>query len=344
MGMKYLNPIPTAEQILEQMPLPEDVRRDKAARDRAIRAVFEGRDSRFLLVIGPCSADHEDPVLDYIGRLAALQERVKEQILIIPRIYTNKPRTTGEGYKGMVHQPDPAKEANLKEGIYAIRRLHIRALREYRLPAADEMLYPENFAYLSDVLSYHAVGARSVENQQHRLTASGIDMPVGMKNPTSGDLSVMLNSIQAAQSAHTFIYHGHEVQTTGNPLAHGVLRGAVDPLGRHIPNYHYEDLERLAAEYAKRGLRNPAILVDTNHSNSMKRFHEQPRIAHEVMMSRRYDPALKALIKGLMIESYLLEGNQPVGENVYGRSITDPCLGWEDTEKLVLDIADMLAG
>ena len=261
---------------------------------------------------------------------------------MIPRIYTNKPRTTGEGYKGMVHQPDPEKEPDLLEGIKAIRKLHIRSLRDYHMPAADEMLYPENYAYLSDVIGYNAVGARSVENQQHRLTASGIDTPVGMKNPTSGDLTVMLNSIRAAQNSHTYIYHGSEVRTSGNPYAHAILRGAVNAYGRNIPNYHYEDLIRIAGEYDKLGLANPAIIIDTNHCNSMKVFYEQPRIAREVLHSRRYDSLLGKMIKGLMIESYLVEGNQGIGERVYGKSITDACLGWEDTEKLIYHIADII--
>ena len=342
MSMKFVKKIPTAEEILEQIPFPEHLHAAKRQRDEAIRKIFEGRDNRFLLIIGPCSADHEDPVCEYIGRLAKLQEKVADKILMIPRIYTNKPRTTGEGYKGMVHQPDPEKQADLFEGIKAIRRLHIKALSEYHMPAADEMLYPENYAYLADCLAYHAVGARSVENQQHRLTASGLDLPVGMKNPTSGDLSVMLNSIKAAQMEHTFIYNGWQVDTSGNPLAHAVLRGAVDADGRSIPNYHYEDLIGFAKEYKKKEFLNPTIIIDTNHANSMKRYYEQPRIAREVMMSRRYDSLLAKMIKGLMIESYLVEGHQGIGENIYGKSITDACLSWEDTEKLVLGIADSL--
>lgn len=342
MSMKFVKKIPTAEEILEQIPLPPHLHAVKRQRDEAIRGIFEGRDNRFLLIIGPCSADHEDPVCQYIGKLAKLQEKVADKILMIPRIYTNKPRTTGEGYKGMAHQPDPEKSADLFEGIKAIRRLHIKALSEYHMPAADEMLYPENYAYLADCLAYHAVGARSVENQQHRLTASGLDLPVGMKNPTSGDLSVMLNSIKAAQMGHTFIYNGWQVDTSGNPLAHAVLRGAVDADGRSIPNYHYEDLIGFAKEYKKKQLLNPAIIIDTNHANSMKRYFEQPRIAREVMMSRRYDAVLAKMIKGLMIESYLVEGNQGIGENIYGKSITDACLGWDDTEKLACMIADFI--
>nr|MDA8227608.1 3-deoxy-7-phosphoheptulonate synthase [Desulfitobacterium hafniense] len=312
----------------------------KKKKDSDIKKVFENEDNRFILIIGPCSADNEDSVCEYIGKLAEVQEKVKDSIIMIPRIYTNKPRTTGEGYKGMVHQPDPSKEPDLYEGIIAIRRLHIRALSEYQMPAADEMLYPENYTYLSDLLGYIAIGARSVENQQHRLAVSGVETPVGMKNPTSGDLSVTLNSIRAAQNGHSFIYSGWEVETTGNPLTHAILRGAVDSNGRNIPNYHYEDLIYFAQEYEKQELSNPAILVDTNHANSMKRYYEQPRIAREILMSRKYDSFLKKMIKGLMIESYLVEGRQGIGENIYGKSITDACLGWESTERLIYYIAE----
>lgn len=340
MSMRFIKRIPTADEIRERIPCPVHLQEIKRKRDEEIKRIFDDGDGRFLLIIGPCSADHEDSVCEYLERLAAVQEKVREKIIIIPRIYTNKPRTTGEGYKGMVHQPDPEKETDLCGGIIAIRRLHIRALGEYRMPAADEMLYPENYAYLSDVLAYNAIGARSVENQQHRLTASGVDTPVGMKNPTSGDLLVMLNSIKAAQMGHTYIYNGWEAKTSGNPFAHAILRGAVDTYGRNIPNYHYEDLINLAKRYLDHKLENPAIIVDTNHANSMKRFFEQPRIAREVLMSRRYDGVLRKMIKGLMIESYLVEGNQGIGENVYGKSITDACLGWEDTEKLIYDIAE----
>jgi len=304
--------------------------------------VFEGTSDRFLLVIGPCSADNEDAVCEYISRLARLQEQVAERLILIPRIYTNKPRTTGTGYKGMVHQPDPHKEPNIAEGIKAIRRMHIRALRESHLTAADEMLYPGNAPYLEDVLSYNAIGARSVENQQHRLTASGLDVPVGMKNPTSGDLQVMLNAIFAAQHSHVFVYNRYEVKTTGNPYAHAILRGAVDPYGNCIPNYHYEDLMRTAVAYQARKLKNPVIIVDTNHANSNKLFDQQPRIAMEVMHSRRSSALLRDVVKGLMIESYLEEGSQKIDENIYGRSITDPCLGWKATEICVKGLADML--
>ena len=340
MNMQFLKRIPTAEEIFEELPFPAHMREVKSARDRDIKNILEGKDGRFLLIIGPCSADNEASVCEYIGRLARVQEEVRDSILMIPRIYTNKPRTTGEGYKGMLHQPDPGRETDLCEGIKAIRRLHIKALCEFHMPAADEMLYPENFVYLSDLLSYHAVGARSVENQQHRLTASGVGLPVGMKNPTSGDLSVAINSIKAAQHPHRFIYNGWEVRTAGNPYAHAVLRGAVDGSGRNIPNYHYEDLAAFAKEYLTEGLQNPAVIVDTNHANSMKRFYEQPRIAEEVLISRKYDKTLAKIVKGLMMESYLVEGRQNIGENIYGKSITDACLGWEDTERLIYHIAE----
>ncbi len=340
MNIQRIKRIPTPEQIIEEIPFPPHLKEIKQKRDEDIKRVFEGKDDRFILVIGPCSADSEDSVCDYIGRLAKAQEKVKERIIIIPRIYTNKPRTTGEGYKGMVHQPDPSKETDLFEGVKAIRRLHIKALSEFYMPAADEMLYPENYAYLADVLAYNAIGARSVENQQHRLTASGVNTPVGMKNPTSGDLSVMLNSIKAAQMAHTFIYNGWEVKTAGNPYAHAILRGAVTSDGRSVPNYHFEDLFLFAKAYQDMQLQNPAILIDTNHANSMKHFYEQPRITREVLMSRQYEPILTKMIKGLMIESYIEEGNQAIGDNVYGKSITDACLGWDDTDRLINDIAE----
>jgi len=342
MGMKFIKKIPTAEEIVRQIPLPGHIRDIKDKKDNDLRNVFENKDDRFILIIGPCSADNEESVCEYIGKLAVVQEKVKDEIIIIPRIYTNKPRTTGEGYKGMVHQPDPEKEPDLCEGIKAIRKLHIRSLCEFHMPAADEMLYPENYTYLSDVLGYNAIGARSVENQQHRLTVSGVDTPVGMKNPTSGDLSVMLNSIKAGQSGHMYIYNGCEVKTTGNPYTHAILRGAVDAGGRNIPNYHYEDLIAIAKEYEAQQLSNSAIIVDTNHANSMKCFYEQPRIAREVILSRKYDALLNKMIKGFMIESYLVEGRQGIGENIYGKSITDACLGWEDTEKLIYYIAENL--
>jgi len=340
MSIKFLKRIPTSDEIIDQIPLPKYIKVIKEKRDQDIRDIFEDKDGRFILIIGPCSADNEDSVCEYIEKLAGVQEKVKDSILIIPRIYTNKPRTTGEGYKGMAHQPDPSKKPDLFEGIKAIRKMHLRSLCEFHMPAADEMLYPENYTYLSDVLGYIAIGARSVENQQHRLTVSGVDTPVGMKNPTSGDLSVMLNSIIAAQHAHTFIYNGWEIETTGNPLTHAILRGAVDSYGRNIPNYHYEDLIRIAKDYEKLQLLNSSIIIDTNHANSMKCYAEQPRIAREVLMSRKYDSLLKKMIKGLMIESYLLEGKQGIGENIYGKSITDACLGWESTEKLIYYVAE----
>lgn len=340
MSIQYIKRIPTAEEIIEQIPLPKHIKAIREKRDSDIRDIFENKDDRFILIIGPCSADNEDSVCEYIEKLAGVQEKVKDSILMIPRIYTNKPRTTGEGYKGMAHQPDPSKKPDLSEGIKAIRRMHLRSLCEFHMPAADEMLYPENYTYLSDVLGYIAIGARSVENQQHRLTVSGVDTPVGMKNPTSGDLSVMLNSIIAAQQAHTFSYNGWEIETTGNPLTHAILRGAVNSYGRNIPNYHYEDLIHIAKKYEKLQLSNPSIIVDTNHANSIKRYTEQPRIAREVLMSRKYDTLLKKMVKGLMIESYLIEGKQGIGENIYGKSITDACLGWESTEKLIYYIAE----
>jgi len=342
MSIKYIKKIPTAEEIIKEMPLANNIKEIKKNRDIEIRKVFENESDKFLLIIGPCSADNEDSVCEYIGKLAKVQEKVKDSIIIIPRIYTNKPRTTGEGYKGMASQPDPSKEPDMDAGLRAIRKLHIKALSEYHMPAADEMLYPENYTYLSDLLGYIAVGARSVENQQHRFTVSGSDMPVGMKNPTSGDLTVMLNSIKAAQDGHTFIYGGFQVETSGNPLAHAVLRGAVDSYGKNIPNYHYEDLINIAKVYEKQQLLNPSIIVDTNHANSMKHFEQQPRIAREVLMSRKYDSLLKKMIKGFMIESYIEEGKQDVGCGIYGKSITDACLGWKSTEKLIYFIAENL--
>ncbi|QUH25727.1 3-deoxy-7-phosphoheptulonate synthase [Serpentinicella alkaliphila] len=342
MSMIFKRRIPTSEEIMEQIPIPEHIKAIKETRDRDIRNVFENKDDRFVLIIGPCSADNEDSVCEYIGKLAKVQEQVKDSILIVPRIYTNKPRTTGEGYKGMAHQPDPTKTPDLFEGIKAIRKMHIRALSEFHMPAADEMLYPENYIYLSDLLGYIAIGARSVENQGHRLAVSGVDVPTGMKNPTSGDLTVMLNSIIAAQQSHTFTYSGWEVETTGNKLTHAILRGAVDSNGRNIPNYHYEDLIRAATEYEKLQLCNTAMIVDVNHANSMKCYYEQPRIAKEVLSSRNYDPLLKKMIKGLMIESYLIEGKQDVNENIYGKSITDGCIGWDTTERLIYGIAEKL--
>lgn len=342
MSFKYIREIPQPVEILGSMPLPASLAEVKNDRDGDIRAVFTRGADKLILIIGPCSAHDEDAVCDYIARLARVQAEVKDRIIIIPRIYTNKPRTTGIGYKGMAHQPNPQEEPNIVEGIKAIRKMHLRALKESHLPAADEMLYPGNYPYLEDVLSYVAVGARSVENQAHRLTCSGLDIPAGMKNPTSGDMEVTLNSIQAAQAPHVFSYNRWEVKTSGNPLAHAVLRGAVDPHGVTVPNYHYEDLIWFAEAYQKRGLANPTVIVDTNHANSNKKFAEQPRIAMEVMQSRRHSSLLKDTIRGFMIESFIEEGNQKVTENVYGKSITDPCLGWRDSEKLIRDLAAMV--
>ena len=342
MGFEFIREVPKPKEIISSLPLTKDLAEVKKARDREIRKIFTRESDRFLLVIGPCSAHDEDAVCDYIARLAALQEEVKDRILIVPRIYTNKPRTTGIGYKGMAHQPKLKEEPNIVEGIKAIRRMHLRALKESHLPAAEEMLYPDNYAYLEDVLSYVAVGARSVENQQHRLSASGFDIPVGMKNPTSGDIDVMLNSIQAAQAPHILTYNRWEVKTKGNPLTHAVLRGSVNQAGVSIPNYHYEDLIRIAEAYKKRDLANPAIIIDTNHNNSNKQYADQPRIALEVMHSRKHSKLLREMIRGFMIESFIEEGSQKVTENVYGKSVTDPCLGWKDSEKLVRKLAEMV--
>lgn len=339
--MKQNRELPIPADLKAQYPLSPAVQALKAQRDKEIREVFEGTSDKFLVIVGPCSADNQDAVLEYVHRLAEINEKVREKLVLIPRVYTNKPRTTGEGYKGMLHQPSPDQAPDMLAGIIAIRQMHIRVMEETGLSAADEMLYPENRSYLDDVLSYEAVGARSVENQQHRLVASGMDIPVGMKNPTSGDLAVMLNSIQAAQASHTFLYRGWDVTTSGNPLAHAILRGGVDKYGSCVPNYHYEDLARLCELYEKRELQNPAAVIDANHSNSNKKYKEQLRIVSEVLHSRNYNPALKKLIKGVMIESYLVEGNQPIDcDRVYGKSITDPCLGWEDTERLLYSIAE----
>ncbi len=342
MSFEHIRTIPSPEEIMEEIKLPKELQEIQKARVKEIAQVIKGETDKFLLVIGPCSADNEDSVCDYISRLSKVQEQVKDEIIIIPRIYTNKPRTTGIGYKGMLHQPNPTEEENILEGIRQIRRLHVRALSESGLPSADEMLYPENHEYLRDVLAYVAVGARSTENQQHRLVASGIDMAAGMKNPMSGDISVMINSIKAAQASHTFVYNRSEVRTNGNPLAHAILRGAVDNDGRNIPNYHYEDLIIAANKYMESGLQNPAIIIDTNHSNSGKKFKDQPRIAMEVIHNRKNSDILEKMIKGFMIESYIEEGTQKIEDGVYGKSITDPCLGWIDTENLILRIADKL--
>lgn len=342
MSFDYIQKIPSANEILTEMPLSDDLKSIKLKRDAVVKDIFTGKSDKFLLIIGPCSADNEDAVCEYVGRLAKLQERVAEKIVLIPRIYTNKPRTTGEGYKGMAHQPVPTEDPDIVAGLKALRKMHLRVLKETHLAAADEMLYPANYPYLEDVLSYVAIGARSVENQQHRLTVSGLDIPAGMKNPTSGDLTVMLNSIKASQAAHTFIYHDWEVKTSGNPLAHCILRGAVDREGKSLPNYHYEDMVKLADMYLARGFENPSIIVDTNHANSDKKFAEQPRIAMEVVESLRKSGMLKKMVKGLMVESYLVEGTQSASEQVYGKSITDPCLGWDESEELVLRLAESL--
>ena len=341
MNMEFKRKLPAPQDVINMYPVTEEMKQKKAENDAAIRRVFTGESDKFILVIGPCSADREDAVLDYISRLRTVQDKVKDKIIIIPRIYTNKPRTTGVGYKGMLHQSDPNASPDMLRGLMAIRRLHVKSLAETGFSGADEMLYPENHRYLADVLSYVAVGARSVENQQHRLTASGLDMPVGMKNPTSGDLSVMVNAIKAAQTGHVFSYGGWEVESKGNPLAHAILRGWVNQYGQAFPNYHYEDLSHLCGIYAESGLKDPAVIIDTNHSNSGKKWAEQTRIAKEILHSTRHSADIARLVKGLMIESYIEDGCQKVEEGVYGKSITDPCLGWEKTERLIMDIAEL---
>jgi 3-deoxy-7-phosphoheptulonate synthase len=340
MSFKFKKEVISPSELLKLLPMPERDILIKKERDQQIKDVFTGNSDKFIVIIGPCSADNEDSVCDYINRLAKVQEKVKDKIIIIPRIYTNKPRTTGEGYKGIVHQPDPEGEPDLQEGLIAMRKMHLRAIAETGLTAADEMLYPENWPYVEDILSYVAVGARSVEDQQHRLVISGMDCPAGMKNPTSGDFSVMLNSCVAAQASHTFLYRSHEVETTGNPLAHTILRGAVNKHGQSITNYHYEDLVLLLDMYNQRELANPATIVDANHANSNKLYMEQPRIVREVLHSRSVNPDIAKLVKGVMIESYIEPGSQKVTDHVYGKSITDPCLGWAESEKLIYTIAD----
>ena len=343
MNMQFKRKLPIPKNVKEEFPCTKEMERTKRQLDEEIKAVFRGESDRFILVIGPCSAERRDPVLEYVSRLAKVNDQVKDKLLIIPRLYTNKPRTTGEGYKGMLHYPNPLDDPDLYKGILAIRDLHMSCLKDYGFVSADEMLYPENHRYLSDLLGYVAVGARSVENQFHRLVASGLDIPVGMKNPTGGDLSVMMNGINCAQNEHTFLYRGWEVKSTGNQYAHAILRGYVDSAGRSLPNYHYEDIQKLSDLYAKSGYANPAVIVDCNHSNSGKKFNEQPRIAKDVLYSMRKSGDIRKLVKGLMIESYLVDGNQKISENiVFGRSITDPCLGWEKTEKLIYDIAEEL--
>ena len=342
MNMQFMGKLPIPKEIKEQYPLSEEASLVKAKRDKEIKAIFDGTDNRMILIIGPCSADNPEAVLEYISRLRTVQDKVSDKLLIIPRIYTNKPRTTGAGYKGLLHYPDPTEKPNLIKGVIAIRKLHMQAITQYGLSSADEMLYPANHRYLNDLISYVAVGARSVENQEHRIVASGLNIPVGMKNPTSGDLSVMMNSIYAAQHSHTFCYRGWEVKSEGNPYAHAILRGYVDKFGKSSPNYHYEDLIGLHDEYMEHGLQKPALIVDTNHANSGKKFLEQIRITKEVLHSCRHNEDIKSLVKGFMIESYLEDGAQKIGENIYGKSITDPCLGWEKTEKLILEVADLI--
>jgi 3-deoxy-7-phosphoheptulonate synthase len=341
MNMNFKRKLPIPKEIKEMYPISDEGALAKEKNDLEIAKVFTGESDKLVLVIGPCSADKEEAVIEYISRLRKLQEKVEEKIIIIPRIYTNKPRTTGAGYKGMLHQPNPLEDPDMLKGIIAIRKLHMRAINETGFSCADEMLYPENHRYLNDLLSYVAVGARSVENQGHRLTASGIDIPVGMKNPTGGDITVMLNSIKAAQGSHTFLYRGWEVESSGNPLAHAILRGYVDERGHSVPNYHYEDLQSLCEIYTENDFKNPALIVDCNHANSGKKYEQQVRIAKEVLHSTRHSNDIKKLVKGFMIESYLVDGCQKASEGVYGKSITDPCLGWEKTEQLVLDIAEL---
>ena len=339
---RFIRKLPIPMEIKKEFPLSQQVSATRLARVEEMRAILDGRDSRLMLIIGPCSADREDSVMDYIHRLVPVQDEVKDKLLIVPRVYTNKPRTNGAGYKGMLHQPDPSKKPDMLAGIIAIRRLHTRVVEETGFACADEMLYPEDHRYLSDILGYVAVGARSVENQQHRLVASGLDIPVGMKNPTGGDLSVMMNSIYAAMGDHTFLYRGWEVETYGNPYAHAILRGCVNERGESRPNYHYEDLVQLYKLYTERAIKNPACIVDCNHANSGKQYLEQTRIAKEVMHSKRYSADINALVKGLMIESYIEDGNQKITECTYGKSITDACLGWEKTRQLIFDLAELL--
>ena len=340
--MKVLRNLPTPDEVKNEFPISEKVRQTKKEKDKILKDILAGRSDLFALIIGPCSADNEEALIDYTLRLAAIQEKVADKIFIVPRVYTNKPRTTGKGYKGMASQPNPEKKENMLEGLHSIRKTHVAVVEQTGMTCADEMLYPENYEYLSDVLSYVAIGARSVENQQHRLTASGVDVPCGMKNPTSGYLTVMLNSIEAAQSTHHFIYRQQEVETEGNPYAHAILRGSVNKHGKSLPNYHYEDLLLLHEIYSERNLENMAVIIDTNHNNSGKRFNEQIRISKEVLESRRFSKDIAHMVRGLMIESYIEDGSQQIGEHIYGKSITDPCLGWEKTEKLIYQIADLL--
>lgn len=342
MGIKYISNLPSPEEIISEYPLRNDLKERKKEFDKTVADIFTGKSDKFLAIIGPCSADNEDSVLDYVMRLAKVADEIKDKITVIPRVYTNKPRTNGDGYKGLLHQPNPEKKPNVHEGLIAIRKMHLRVVKETGMFTADEMLYPDNLGYLDDILSYIAVGARSVENQQHRLTSSGADVPVGMKNPTSGDMSVMLNAIYAAQQSHEFIYRNYEIKTDGNPLAHAILRGAVNKHGQCLPNYHYEDLKLLHDLYLERDIVNPAVIVDANHSNSNKKYKEQVRIVKEVLHSMRYSDEIRNFVKGVMIESYIEEGNQRIEEHIYGKSITDPCLGFEDSKKLLLEMAEIL--
>jgi 3-deoxy-7-phosphoheptulonate synthase len=338
--IKKLKELPSADVIRALYPMDEELQEVKRQRDAMIKDVFTGASDKFIVIIGPCSADNEDAVLDYTHRLAKMQDELSDKLIIIPRIYTNKPRTTGEGYKGMLHQPDPEKAPDMLGGLLAIRKMHIRSIRETHLTAADEMLYPSNWQYMEDIMSYVAIGARSVENQQHRLTVSGMEVPTGMKNPTSGDLSVMINSVIAGQGSHNFIYNGWEVETDGNPLCHTILRGAVDKYGKSMSNYHYEDLMRVIELYQTHNLKNPACIVDANHSNSGKKWEQQPRIVKEVLHSRHLSPEIRDLVKGVMIESYIEDGRQEIGQECYGKSITDACLGWDKSQALLYEIAE----
>lgn len=341
MSFEYIQKVPTPQEIQEEFPVAASLKEIKKERDKAIADVFTGKSDKFLVIVGPCSADNEEAVIDYVSRLAKVNDKVKDKLIIIPRIYTNKPRTTGEGYKGITSQPDPEGKPDFRQGLIAMRHMHIRAIEESGLTSADEMLYPENWGYVEDILSYVAIGARSVEDQQHRMTASGFDVPAGMKNPTSGYLTVMLNSIYAAQHPHSFLYRGYEVTTSGNPLAHCVLRGSQNKNGRNIPNYHYEDLSLVNQLYKEHDIQNPAVIVDSNHNNSGKKYREQVRIVKEVLHSRQHSDEIHKLVKGVMIESYIEEGAQKIGEGIYGKSITDPCLGWDATERLLYDIAEL---
>ncbi|MCR5670103.1 MAG: 3-deoxy-7-phosphoheptulonate synthase [Butyrivibrio sp.] len=341
MSFDYIQKLPTPDEIRSEFPLTGDLAKIKKERDKEITDVFTGKSDKFVVIVGPCSADNEDAVCDYVSRLGKLNDKVKDKMILIPRIYTNKPRTTGEGYKGITSQPDPEGKTDFHAGLVAMRHMQIKSIEVSGLTAADEMLYPENWGYVSDILSYVAIGARSVEDQEHRMTASGFDLPAGMKNPTSGTLSVMLNSVYAAQQSHSFVYRGYEVRTNGNPLAHCVLRGSSNKQGHSIPNYHYEDLSLLLQLYNEREILNPAAIIDANHNNSNKKFKEQIRIVKEVLHSRSLNPEIRSLVKGVMIESYIEEGNQKIGEGIYGKSITDPCLGWNDTERLLLEMAEL---